>query len=98
MFFAEALDWYPDRDRDEPSPEHFDEHHVAFIEFQDRDVEVAGYWIHADPNVGSPAGWQIEQASFCDNDEDASEDLFQDANAMRRAENALSVARAGWPS
>ena len=51
MFFAEALDWYPDRDRDEPSPEHFDEHHVAFIEFQDRDVEVAGYWIHADPNV-----------------------------------------------
>jgi len=94
----EALDWFPDRDRDEPDPTHFDEHHVAFIEFQDRDVEVTGYWIHADPSDGAPSAWQIESALFVDTYDDASEDLFQDAAAMRRAENALSVARAGWPS
>ena len=94
----EALDWFPDREEPAPEPEHFDEHHVAFIEFQDRDVEVTGYWIHADPSDGAPSAWQIESALFVDTYDDASEDLFQDAAAMRRAENALSVARAGWPS
>jgi hypothetical protein len=58
----EHLDWYPDHDRDEPPPEHFDEHHVAWIWFLDRDVEVAGYWVHAEPENGAPAAWRIEKA------------------------------------
>ena len=94
----EALDWFPDRDRDEPDPTHFDEHHVAFIWFENQDVEVTGYWLYPEPAVEAPGAWRIESAIFYESGEDASELLFQDAAAMRRAENALDVARAGWPS
>lgn len=92
------LDWYPEPDRDLPRPEEFDEHHVAFIEMDGRDVEVTGYFVHAEPAVNAPCGWRIELAEFYATGEDASEALFQDAAAMRRAENALDVARARWSS
>ena len=96
MSFAESLDWYPDRDRDEPDPTHFDEHHVAWIWFLDQDVEVTGYWVYADPSVGAPAAWRIEKALIEGNEAlDVTALLYEDDRAMRRAENALDVARAG---
>lgn len=97
MAFAETLDWYPDRD--EPDPSHFDEHHVAWIWFDEQDVEITGYWVHADPVCGAPAGWRIEKAlveGF--SDLDVTELLYADDAAMRRAENALDASRAGWAS
>ncbi len=83
---------FPDH---EPSPSDFDEHHVAFIELDGQDVEVTGYFVHADPSVGAPSAWRIEEAAFYATGEDASELLFQDDAAMRRAENALDVSRSG---
>lgn len=90
------LDWYPP---DEPQPHHFDEQHVGWIWFLNNDVEVTGYWVYADPCTGAPSGWRIEKALIEGNESyDVSELLFADAVAMRRAENALDDARAGWLS
>jgi hypothetical protein len=104
------LDWYPDRDRDEPSPEYFDEHHVAFITMfgevdpsKEVDVEVTGYYLHADSSVGAPSGWRVESAVIHSSDpsldgQDVTPLLDADADALRRAENALEIARSGWVS
>lgn len=104
------LDWYPEPDRDDPRPEEFDEHHVAFITMfgevdpsKEVDVEVTGYYLHADPSVNAPAGWRIESAIIHSSDpslhgQDVTPLLDADDRAMRRAENALDVTRGGWLS
>lgn len=104
------LSWYPEPDRDLPRPEEFDEHHVAFITMfgevdpsKEVDVEVTGYYLHADPSVGAPSGWRIERAVIHSADpsldqQDVTALLDADHDALRRAENALGIARDGWLS
>ena len=91
-----ALSDFPDH---EPSPSDFDEHHAGWIWFVDNDVKVTGRWIHPEPSTGAPAGWCIEKA-LIDGDETLDVTLLLDADegALRRAEVALEMTRAGWPS
>jgi hypothetical protein len=91
-----ALGDFPDH---EPSPSDFDEHHVAFIELLGCDVEVTGYFVHADP-TGAPSAWRIESGVIHSADpsldkQDVTLLLDADEGALRRAENALDVVRSG---
>jgi hypothetical protein len=95
--FVDHVDYFPDH---EPSPSDFDEHHVAFIELLGCDVEVTGYFVHADPSVGAPSAWRIERAVVHSADREIDKQdvtllLDADEDALRRAENALNIARAG---
>ena len=66
----------------------------AWVWFGGTDVCVIGTHFAADPAVGAPAGWRIEEAYSSDG-ADVTRDLYADDHAMDGAETALENSRSG---
>lgn len=83
------LDWYPQPEAFEWT--NFEEPHEAWIFVQGVDVCVLGSYVHADPTVGAPAGWRIEEAHAVVRGETIEVEL--DEYELGLAEDALEYAR-----